>query len=194
MNSTRRKPFAAVAGLLFLALMSGANPAHSDQTDPRLAQLFALLGDARSAGEARQLEQEIWEIWFESKSPNAVDSLNQARGVAQAGAVSAALEMFNKLVEDYPDFAEGWNQRAIVRYLSGDVAGSLDDIERALALEPRHFGALSGRGQCYISQKRYREALNAFEEALNINPWIGTVSRQIEMLKAYLEGQRQNPI
>ena len=52
-----------------------------------LGQLFALLGDAKSAGEARQLEQEIWEIWFESKSPNAVDSLNQARGVAQAGAV-----------------------------------------------------------------------------------------------------------
>ena len=37
---------------------------------------------------------------------------------------------------------------------------SLFDIEKTLDLEPRHFGALSGRDQIYIDLKKYQKALD----------------------------------
>ena len=178
---------------LFSTAVLYAGAALADQSDPRLPQLFSDLGDAPDPRQARNIEQHIWSIWFESPDSRAQENLNYARNAAQSGAVNQAIMLFDQLVIDHPGYAEGWNQRAIMRYLTGDVSGSLADIERALALEPRHFGALSGRGQCYLRQDLYRDALNAFEDALSINPWIESTARQIEMLKAYIQ-QLQTPI
>lgn len=166
--------------------------AAADQTDPRLDELFGALANAPNGHLAAGVEQQIWSLWFESPEAGAADLLQQARRAAQTGGIEAASELFDRLVSTYPAYAEGWNQRAIVRYLRGDVAGSLDDIEHTLELEPRHFGALSGRGQCYMQLERYREALLAFEEALSINPWIESVRTQVQMLRGYI-GQQSSP-
>lgn len=167
-----------------------ASSASADQTDPRLSDLFSSLVYAPNPGIAQGIQQEIWEIWFEGPDNRSVDALMNARLAAEAGDVEAAGRAFDRLVEDYPGFAEAWNQRAILRYLVGDITGSLSDIDQALALEPRHFGALSGRGQCYLRMENYRAALNSFEEALGINPWIQSTARQIQMLKAILSQQQ----
>jgi tetratricopeptide (TPR) repeat protein len=169
-----------------------AGSAAADQTNPRLDELFGTLANAPNGHLASQVEQEIWSLWFEAPSPGAGDLLAQARRAGQSGDIDTATELFDRLVEIHPGYAEGWNQRAIVRYLRGDVTGSLADIDRALELEPRHFGALSGRGQCYMPLERYREALLAFEEALSINPWIESVRTQVQMLRGYI-GQESAP-
>jgi tetratricopeptide (TPR) repeat protein len=181
----------AAGAAALLAMLVCALP-RADQDDPRLAELFSRLGDAPSRGSAQAVEQQIWMIWFESPGSSAREDLERARHMAESGATHDALAEFDRLVNAHPDYAEGWNQRAILRYLLGDVRGSLADIERVLALEPRHFGALSGQGQCYLRLERYRDALTSFEAALSINPWIESAARQSELLKAIL--QQQQPI
>lgn len=176
--------------VMLACLGVAASSASADQTDPRLSDLFSSLVNAPNPGIAQGIQQEIWEIWFEGPDNRSVDALMNARMAAEAGDVEAAGRAFDRLVEDYPGFAEAWNQRAILRYLVGDITGSLSDIDQALALEPRHFGALSGRGQCYLRMENYRAALNSFEEALGINPWIQSTARQIQMLKAILSQQQ----
>ena len=69
-----------------------------------------------------------------------------------------------------PQFAEAWNRRATLLYLMGEYSLSMRDIRTTLALEPRHFGAISGMGQILMKQNRLREARKAFEQALEINP------------------------
>ena len=69
-----------------------------------------------------------------------------------------------------PDFAEGWNKRATVHYLLGNYPQSLADIGETLEREPRHFGALSGRGLVYVALEDEVRALKAFDAALAIHP------------------------
>jgi len=47
---------------------------------------------------------------------------------------------------------------------------SLKDIDKTLDLEPRHFGALSGRAQIYIDLKEYQKALNNLIQTKEIYP------------------------
>lgn len=176
---------ASLAALLWAAL------AAADQTAPQLDELFTQLANAPGGRQAAAIEQRIWQAWFEHADPAAASLLTRAREAAQAGDAASAEALFDELVGTHPAYAEAWNQRAILRYLQGDLDGSLADIAQALALEPRHFGALSGRGQCLFRQERYREAADAFRDALSINPWLDSVRMQLDMLKALLNEQAQ---
>ena len=54
--------------------------------------------------------------------------------------------------------------------MQGRYDESLTDIAKVLDLEPRHFGALSGKGMVLRSQGKPTEALHAMKDALAINP------------------------
>ena len=99
---------------------------------------------------ARPIEQRIWAIW--ARSGNKAVDLLMAEGIARlnGGENDAALELFDRVVRLAPSFAEGWNKRATTLYTMGQFEKSVQDIDKVLALEPRHFGALSGLGLCDI--------------------------------------------
>ena len=85
---------------------------------------------------------------------------------------AGALKHLNILVESYPNYAEGWNQRATVRFLVGDYEGALADVEEVLKHEPRHFGALAGRGMIYFQQGRLPLAQLSVRNALRVHPFL----------------------
>ncbi len=87
-----------------------------------------------------------------------------------------------------PSSPEGWNRRATSRYLAGDFAGSVADIQRTLELEPRHFGALSGLGLIYSQLEDPERAVAAFEAALEINPHLPGARANIQHLRELLVG------
>lgn len=184
---------AAWRALAALMVISLAGRSAAAQEAESLDRLFEQLANAPSERAAHDVEQTIWGIWLNAPDPHANRLLHEARGAATSGNLVFALDSFNALVEEYPDFAEGWNQRAIMQYLRGNIKESLEDISRALELEPRHFGALSGRGQCYLLLERPQAALAAFETALVVHPWLPTARQQVELLRRYFEKQ-QTPI
>ena len=151
------------------ALAGVAARASADQTDTRLGDLFETL-KASEGIEAVATEQKIWAIWLETPNQNVERLLEIGIAHMNGGANAQALKSFDEIVEIAPDFAEGWNKRATVHYLLGNFDASLADIEKTLALEPRHFGALSGRGLIYSKLEDLEKALAAFEAALEIHP------------------------
>lgn len=178
---------AVLAALAGTALLDG--PALADQDDRRLDGLFERLHATGDAAESRGIEQEIWRIWLESDDA-VVDRLMR-QGMAAMGLrrLELALERFDRIVERAPGFAEGWNKRATVHYLMGDLQASVLDIERTLDLEPRHFGALSGLGLIYDAIDEPRAALRSFEAALRLNPHLEGTRERIEALRRELRGR-----
>jgi tetratricopeptide (TPR) repeat protein len=175
---------------LFLLLIASAfqsHPAFADQNDPRLNALFERIRHTESSEVARDAERKIWEIWLDAGDPN-LNHLMQVGVEAMASdQLDLAIDFFSQIIQKSPRFAEGWNKRATAFYLKGELAASVEDIERTLALEPRHFGAVSGMGLIFLSSGDKIGALNAFRRVLEIHPHAEGARAQVRMLEEVLK-------
>ena len=109
----------------------------------------------------------LWELWFRGGTSEQNDRLREA--AREPNAVKARIEL-DDLVRAAPAFAEARNQRAIWYFKRGEFARAAEDCEAVLQLNPHHFGAAAGLGQCLLKLNRPRAALRAFRRALDINP------------------------
>jgi tetratricopeptide (TPR) repeat protein len=154
--------------------------------DARLCELFARLAGAASESEASAVEREIWSAWLSTEDAALVPWIRRGLAAMEARDLETALRAFDRVVELAPDYAEGWNKRATLHWLRGAYEESVADIDRTLALEPRHFGALSGLAMIREAQGRPFEALEALEKLLHIHPRLAQLRDRIEAISARL--------
>jgi tetratricopeptide (TPR) repeat protein len=109
----------------------------------------------------------LWELWFRGGTDGQNARLREA--AREPNAVKARAEL-DEIIREAPDFAEAINQRAIWFFKRGEFARAVEDCEAVLRLNPHHFGAAAGMGQCLLKLNRPRAALRAFRQALAINP------------------------
>ena len=95
-------------------------------------------------------------------------------------------KIFSKVIQTAPDWAEAWNKRATVLYLMGRY---LNDIDRVLKLEKRHFGALSGQGLVLLKLENYAEALESYKRAQKIYPLINAARVMIPRLEKLIANE-----
>jgi len=172
---------------LLLVLFTGISAA--DQFNVRLDPLFARLQRAPDATTSAMIEQQIWIAWSDAPNDDASRLMRRGTAALRAGQLQTALSNFDDLIEVEPDFAEAWNKRATVHYLLGNYQQSIADIDQTLALEPRHFGALSGLGAIFAQLEQPDAAIRAFEAVLDIYPQSNSSKRSIEQLEANLQGR-----
>ncbi len=135
-------------------------------------KLFSTLAAAANADEAQTTAAHIWSLWFRAPNADAKALMEQALERRGARDYAGATAVLDKLVESAPDWAEAWNQRATMRYLLRDAEGSLADIDRVLALEPKHFGALSGQALILMHQGKMDAGQAALRKAVDIDPFL----------------------
>ena len=158
-------------------LLALAAPVRADCPDvPDIAseidRLVAQLREAGSEGAAGPIAGRMWEQWLRAPDAKAQGLLDSGLERLRVGDFAGARASFDALIAYCPDYAEGWNQRAFVSFLSGDMAAALPDLDRAIALQPRHVGALSGRGLTLIALGREAEGHDAIRAATALNPWL----------------------
>ncbi len=168
---------------LALGLLAPAASLHADQNDPRLDDLFTQLKAADSAEEAQTIEAFIWQIWTEADDAATNTLMELGLMALQSGNLPGALQLFDAVTTQNPDYAEGWNKRATVLFMMGAYEKSAQDVARVLELEPRHFGALSGLGMINLQRGNEAKALEAFERALSVNPHMPAVKANVEALR-----------
>ena len=161
-----------------------------------MADVKALAAALRDpdADTRERAEEAMWRIW--ARSGNAeVDRLYQT-GIEQmsAGALTEAIATFSRIIAIYPGFAEGWNKRATLYFLAGELRKSLADCDEVIKRNPYHFGALAGYAHIYVQLERYDRALEYSRRALEVNPNLDAVKRNIEMLEEMLAQRRRRTI
>jgi tetratricopeptide (TPR) repeat protein len=159
----------AVASVVGLGAGFGAAVAQQAERTARLDELFAELAEPGREDYPR-IEGEISRLWAQSGSP-AMDLLLRRAGEAiEAEDYAAAVEHLSAIADHAPDFAEAWNARATAFFLMGEYTLALADIERTLALNPRHFGAMEGLAAILEEFGQPDLALRVLRLALEINP------------------------
>ena len=136
--------------------------------------LFNQLKYAKNISLAKEYEDKIWKFWL-SDGTSENNNIEMMKGVdlMQKGKLDDALKLFINLSESDPNWAEPINKIATIRYLQGDLYGSIRDIQLTLELEPRHFGAIAGLAQINLALGRYTDALKNLDFAIDIHPYIG---------------------
>ncbi|WP_300299349.1 tetratricopeptide repeat protein [Ferrovibrio sp.] len=186
--------FLAILALPLLVLLALPGLAQTDsasapRTPATLDELFDKLQETSNPIEARQLERKIWETWGKSESDTLEALMQGGIAVMEKGDYKRAQDIFSTMIELKPDFAEAYNKRATVRFLAGDYAGSVADIERTLKLEPRHFGALSGLGAIMERLDNLPEALRAYRRALAANPHLADGPEKLKELRRRIDAK-----
>jgi tetratricopeptide (TPR) repeat protein len=160
-----------------------ASPAQLEKRAVRLDALFTRLASTDDADEGDTIIEEIWRVWLQSGRPEIDALMQKTLDLLQAGEPQAAMPLLDTIVKRAPDWAEGWNKRATVLYVLDEYDRSLADIDKVLALEPRHFGALAGRGLIHIARENYRAALDDYRRARAVNPFLQGAAQMIPTLE-----------
>lgn len=169
-----RRLLTLIRALLVLPLLAAPLPALADPyvDNATIDELFTQLRQADSDSAANKISTKIWAAWFTPNDGKLAHHMSVANNLMREANYAASREELDLVVSNFPDYAEGWNQRATLFFMMGDLDASLADITKVLEIEPRHFGALAGRVLIYLKQDKHAAALRDMIAALAIHPYL----------------------
>jgi len=138
----------------------------------------------------RPIEEKIWREWSKSGSPAMDLLLKRGEEALEKGDYTKAIEHLTALTDHAPGFAQGFHARATAYYNVDKYGPALADLEVVLALEPRHFGALSGLAVIFEEVGLPEDALEIYYEVRAIHPHRENLSETIERLEKATAGRR----
>ncbi|MBE8985847.1 tetratricopeptide repeat protein [Nostoc sp. LEGE 12450] len=108
-------------------------------------------------------------IFNHINSNNAIELSKQGNTLFDLQRYQDALEVYEKVVNIRPDYAQGWNGQGKTLYKLKKSKEALAAYDRAIQIKPDYFEAWSGRGFVLANLQRYQEAIASFDKALQLN-------------------------
>ena len=175
--------------ILFIFLIFNTNNLKADNIEKELDELFNELKN-NNVSSSYEIEQKIWKLW--STHPNndkLTIMLAEGSDLVNEQKFDKAINVFNKVIELDPKWAEAWNKRSTLLYMIGEFKKSQEDIDKVLELEQRHFGALAGQGLVNIKLENYEKAIMSYEKAQKIYPSMKSPKIMIKKIKELIKKQ-----
>ena len=132
-------------------------------------------------------ENGIRSLWTRAGNDHQREQLKTILYLNSSKQFDAAVAAATKLIEQAPWFAEIWNQRAIAYFQLGRYADAVRDCHQALEINPYHFAAATGMGECHLKLNDPMSALVAFRRALRLNPNLEGVRAKVVYLQRTLK-------
>ena len=176
-----KKYFITIILIYCISIFSNA---YADQNDPRLKLLFSNVKDSQNELASSIYITSIWRIWSEINDPNSQQLYDLGNQLLKKREYKKSLLVFSDLINKEPDFAEGWNKRATLHFLMGNFNESIQDINKTLSLEPRHFGALDGLGQIQFKLNDFYKSIQTYERLLTIVPHSSSAKKMLKLMNA----------
>ena len=111
----------------------------------------------------------------------------EAQTLLERSQVTEAEALLSAIIEAQPDFAEAWNRRAVLHYTQKRYWRAISDCQQVIKLVPCHFGALHGLGLSHRAVGNYTAAIQAFRQALAVQPYAVVNQRLILECTAQLD-------
>ena len=176
-----------LTSILFLILMT--INLFANEREINLNKLFEKLKTGNSLL-TNEIEQKIWKIWStHPKDKKLTLMLLKGSNLVNEKKLNEAVDVFSKVIEIDPNWAEAWNKRATVYYIVGKFQKSQKDIDKVLKLEKRHFGALAGQGLVNIQLQNYEKAIKSYEKAQKIYPAMESPKTMIKEINKLIKKQ-----
>lgn len=141
---------------------------------------------------SQMAEHAMWSIWVQVGSEDAKSHFARGSTAASNRDLSGAIRHFSRAIEADPNFAEAYNQRAMMYYLQERFEASLNDCLAAAERMPMHFGAFAGAGHCHACLGNTSEAIACYEKARTIHPHMECVGELIAELREAELVKREN--
>lgn len=154
--------------------------------EERLDKLFAELLKTSNEVKARRIAAQISGIWAQSGSATVDLLLGWSYDAMSQKKYAVAIDFLDEAVALAPENAESWNRRAALHVLNSEYDRAIYDINRALELEPRHFGALTGLAGILQERGHKASALKVYERILTLYPMMREAQRQVQSLSEEL--------
>ncbi len=177
MGTHLRKLYPVVTALLLT--VGNSLPGHAQSS---LDEMMQSLRKAQPA-EAIRLSREIEREWAKSGSTSLDMLLRRGREALEEEQIDIAIEHLTAVTDHAPEFAEGWHARATAFYMKGLYGPALDDLQRALILNPENYNALFGLGVMLQEFGDDARARDAFRQVLDLHPNHENASKALEQLK-----------
>ena len=173
--------------LTIILLFLSTSILSANERDAQLDKLFNELKKNTSSSSS-SIAKQIWTLWSTHPTDHKLTSiLDEGSKLVQDQKLYKAIEVFTKVIELDPNWAEAWNKRATVLYMIGDYQESQNDIDKVLSLEQRHFGALAGQGLVNIKLKNYEKAIESYEKAQDIYPAMQSPKIMIKQIQELIK-------
>jgi tetratricopeptide (TPR) repeat protein len=134
--------------------------------------------------QAQITESDLLREWSKSGSPAMDLLLKRGRAAMASGDFRVAIEHFTALTDHAPDFAEGFHARATAYYRAELYGPAMDDLERALALNPDNFNAIFGLGVLFGQLGDSNRAAQLYRRVLALHPHHESAEKALEQLKS----------
>ncbi|MFM2151330.1 MAG: hypothetical protein RLZZ187_3636, partial [Pseudomonadota bacterium] len=165
-----------------------ARPDAAAQRRAELDRLFEALRDAPDTAAAQVVEARIRAAWAQGVSPAAQLLVRRGARNLQGNAPDEALEDFDAALVLEPAAPDVWLMRARALGALGDRTAAARDIQEALRLEPRHFGALVQLSDLQDEAGDAAGALRSLEAALTLHPRLPSGEERRRELRRRAEG------
>lgn len=129
----------------------------------------------------------IRELWCRVGNRQQRQSLQYVVRLNDSKRYEEAINLAAQLIHESPWIAEAWCQRGMAHYHRCQYESAIRDCHQALEINPYHFTAAAGMGQCYLLQDNPVAALEAFRRALRLNPGMEEVRAQVVRLQRSLK-------
>lgn len=165
-------------------------PKSKEERDMILGDLYKKLATTEHKIVADAVAKAIEKLWSYEFSPTTVVMAERARKAFADNDFEKSIRFQSIALELNPGFTQGWFNRSVARFKTGDAPGALADIRRVLALEPNHYYALNHLVQILVKIGDKKAALQALKTLQSVHPHFdANVPGAIDELTKDVEGQ-----
>ncbi len=128
----------------------------------------------------------LWECWLNEEGAAGREAIDFGIDLMEQGLFQPAEQVFRELGREYPAWAEPVNKRALILYARGKHQQSFQLCQWVVEVKPHHFGAWHGLALAAVELRYWREALEAAEEGLRLQPRFNDNREIIRLAKSKL--------